>query len=84
MAEMTLEELRTWIAGSEDFDGVHQRAEACAAAAIKQREQDAKDAERYRWLADVCGDADLFMETRNKTELDRRVDAAMAKESGND
>lgn len=35
-SQMTLEELRTWIAGSPDFDGVHQRAEACVTAAIRE------------------------------------------------
>lgn len=88
MADLTLDELRArlhptgdggeWVARDElalMVDGID--------AAIKQREQDKLDAARYRWLAEVCGDADLFMETRNKSELDARIDAAMTKESGN-
>lgn len=96
MADMTLEELRTWIAGSNDFDGIHQRAQACVTAAIKQREQDVNDAARLDWLEAHPRLASIVIDG-NATDcylygvsgamglrLREILDAAMAKESGND
>lgn len=65
-------------------------------AAIKQREHDVKDAARYRWLLGthdkLCEPIqDMWTEVTHsereyptKNEWDSAIDAAMAKESGNE
>jgi hypothetical protein len=91
MADITLEQVRFWHEIKRDsFEGRgmprdatdHAKMVAALDAAIKQREQDAKDAARYRWLA-KRENGDLYMENPDKELLDRAIDAAMAKESAN-
>jgi len=78
---MTLEELRTWAV-------CHAYMEVADAidAAIKQREQDKRDAARYRHMIEtspfMCFGASEYSK---KSDLDEAIDnsiAAMAKESG--
>lgn len=59
-----------------------QNADALEAA-IKQREQDAKYAARYRWLRDMRNREQAAMLVSFKMNLDAAIDTAMAKESPN-
>ena len=98
MADMTLEQVRDYLEKRKahafsvldptDAE-LNRRSIDAIDAVIKQREQDAKDAERYRWLAQY---SNLFtvndlLRADQYTTLTRACDAlmsmaAMAKESG--
>ena len=88
MAKMTLEQvrdrLRRW--GARISDGLfsHEAKEMAYSidAAIKQREQDAKDAERYRWMRGMRNRERAADLAKHKMNLDAAIDAEMAKESG--
>ena len=87
MADMTLEqvanELRITARSGASLapQTCHYLADAIDAA-IKQREQGAKDAARYRWLRDMRNREQAAMLVSFKMNLDAEIDAAMAKESG--
>jgi hypothetical protein len=107
---MTLEQVRDRLQLYTDYrstgghEGKHLSPadlEACADAidaAIKQREQDAKDAARHRWLRDTqttfgvsaqydtAGKPIFYVRLHgfgtSADDVDAAIDAAMAKESG--
>jgi hypothetical protein len=98
---MTLEQVRDWHLSHTKYvhlpitNACHQEFADAIDAAIKQREQDAKDAARYRWLRNESGrngkpyircDDPPFEPLHywiTAVTADRCIDRAMAKESGN-
>lgn len=99
MAEMTLEQVRSNMRDAmnsvlkDDTRRIVVDWYNAIDAVIKQREQDAKDTARYRWLlknshmfsSPECDGLQLpiTFSSLNDFDLTKAIDAAMAKESGN-
>ena len=81
--EQVRDEMRAWRSHT-GFESLRLLGWANAIdAAIKQREQDAKDAARYRWLRDFADSYTWdYLGGIGADRVEATIDAAMAKESG--